>query len=170
MIDESPLSAEGSRFCLKGHCYAKDEISAQSGKKRSHGMPKDETIIKFLENYSSLQLGGSPWPSYNQKEHDRRPIDWDTLFPRRRPDTVRELRSPITTEGGSVAKGLIITTSRFTKGAEEEAKKANPIDLMDGLQLAEKMRELGLGGEETFAVRPDWFKQFEETSVSLQDT
>jgi restriction system protein len=42
------------------------------------------------------------------------------------PDTVRNLRSPITTEGGNIAKGLINTTSRFTKGAEDEAKRLIP--------------------------------------------
>lgn len=43
--------------------------------------------------------------------------------------------------------GLIITTGRFTKDAQDEATRpgAFPIDLIDGRQLAESIRQHGLG-------------------------
>jgi len=48
---------------------------------------------------------------------------------------------------GRADKGLIITTGVFTRDAIKEAQRAGatPIDLIDGNDLAEKLKDLGLG-------------------------
>jgi len=48
---------------------------------------------------------------------------------------------------GRVDKGLFISTGTFSPAAIKEATRdgAPPIDLMDGAELAEKLKELGLG-------------------------
>lgn len=48
---------------------------------------------------------------------------------------------------GRADKGLFITTGKFSKYATEEANRpgAAPIDLIDGDELVEKLRELQLG-------------------------
>ena len=48
---------------------------------------------------------------------------------------------------GRADKGLFITTGTFTRSAIQEATRAGapPIDLVDGDQLATKLKELGLG-------------------------
>ncbi len=64
---------------------------------------------------------------------------------------------------GRADKGLFITTGVFTPAAIKEATRdgAPPIDLVDGDQLAEKLKEFGLGVEremvEQVTVRPEWF-------------
>lgn len=47
---------------------------------------------------------------------------------------------------GRADKGLLITTGTFTRDAVREATRdgAPPIDLIDGDQLADKLKELGL--------------------------
>ncbi|MBI4050011.1 MAG: restriction endonuclease [Candidatus Doudnabacteria bacterium] len=67
---------------------------------------------------------------------------------------------------GRTDKGLFITTGTFTKDAVAEAARdgAPPIDLIDGNQLVEKMKDLGLGVkremEEVVEVDAPWFKNF----------
>lgn len=67
---------------------------------------------------------------------------------------------------GRADKGLIITTGTFTRDARKEAQRdgAPPIDLVDGLDLAEKLREMRLGVEteviERINVSVDWFNNF----------
>ena len=48
---------------------------------------------------------------------------------------------------GRADKGLFITTGTFTRDARHEASRdgATPIDLIEGTELAEKMKELGMG-------------------------
>ena len=48
---------------------------------------------------------------------------------------------------GRADKGLIITTGGFTRDAPLEATRdgAPPIDLIDGEQLIDKLKDLGLG-------------------------
>jgi len=64
---------------------------------------------------------------------------------------------------GRADKGLFVTTGTFTKDATREAVRdgAPPLDLIDGEQLADKLKELGLGIEtetvEKVLVDPDWF-------------
>lgn len=65
---------------------------------------------------------------------------------------------------GRADKGLFITTGAFTPAAVKEATRdgAPPIDLMDGEELAEKLKELGLGIKkelvERVSVDESWFK------------
>ncbi len=65
---------------------------------------------------------------------------------------------------GRADKGLFVTTGTFTRDAIKEAIRdgAPPIDLVDGEQLAEKLRELGLGITtqvvEEVSVDSDWYK------------
>ncbi|MDZ4859204.1 MAG: restriction endonuclease [Candidatus Hydrogenedentes bacterium] len=74
-----------------------------------------------------------------------------------------EIRDFRGTMVGRADKGLFITTSTFTPAAIKEATRdgAPPIDLVDGEQLAEKLKELGLGVKtelvETAIVETDWF-------------
>lgn len=64
---------------------------------------------------------------------------------------------------GRADKGLFVTTGSFTRDAIKEATRdgASPIDLMDGDQLIEKLRQLGLGVKievvERVTVSQAWF-------------
>lgn len=64
---------------------------------------------------------------------------------------------------GRADKGLFITTGTFTRPAIQEASRdgAPPIDLVDGDQLATKLKELGLGIKkelvEKISVDKNWF-------------
>ncbi len=65
---------------------------------------------------------------------------------------------------GRADKGLFITTGTFTRDAVREATRdgAPPIDLVDGDQLADKLKELGLGIKkemvEKVSVDEEWFR------------
>lgn len=65
---------------------------------------------------------------------------------------------------GRADKGLFVTTGTFTRDATREAIRdgATPIDLMDGDQLAEKLKELRLGIKtemvESVDVDGEWFR------------
>lgn len=67
---------------------------------------------------------------------------------------------------GRADKGLFITTGSYTSEAKKEASRdgSPPIDLVDGEQLVEKMKELGLGikikMEEIVDIDDEWFKNF----------
>ncbi|MBK8291930.1 MAG: restriction endonuclease [Flammeovirgaceae bacterium] len=77
------------------------------------------------------------------------------------PSIVRDFRGAMV---GRADKGLIITTGTFTREAKREAQRdgAPPIDLMDGNDLAEKLKELRLGVDielvEKVNIKKDWFK------------
>jgi len=64
---------------------------------------------------------------------------------------------------GRTDKGLFITTGTFTRDAIKEAMRdgAPPIDLIDGEQLVQRLKELGLGVKitmiESVEVDTDWF-------------
>lgn len=64
---------------------------------------------------------------------------------------------------GRADRCLFITTGNFTKAAIEEASRdgASPIDLIDGDQLADKLKELSLGIKtqlvEEVTVESNWF-------------
>ena len=60
------------------------------------------------------------------------------------PDVVQKLRGAMS---GSADRGLIVTTGNFTQGAKREATREDkvPIELVDGDELIDKLRELGLG-------------------------
>jgi len=65
---------------------------------------------------------------------------------------------------GRADKGLFITTGTFTRDAIKEAVRdgAPPIDLVDGDQVADKLKELGLGitteTVEKVSVDKEWFR------------
>ena len=66
---------------------------------------------------------------------------------------------------GRTDKGLIITTGTFSPDARKEATRdgAPPIDLIDGDELCDKLKELGLGVStkmvEEVTIVSDWFSQ-----------
>ena len=74
---------------------------------------------------------------------------------------VRDFRGAMV---GRADKGLFISTGTFTPAAVKEATRdgAPPIDLVDGGELAEKLRELGLGVRkeivEVARVDEQWFE------------
>lgn len=76
---------------------------------------------------------------------------------------VRDFRGAMV---GRADKGLFITTGTFTPSAVREATRdgAPPIDLVDGDELMDKLRELGLGVKtetvERITIDPGWFKNF----------
>jgi len=78
------------------------------------------------------------------------------------PSQVRDFRGAMV---GRADKGLLITTGNFTKDAMREAVRdgAPAIDLVDGDQLIDKLKELGLGvrtekvEKEQITVDSDWF-------------
>ena len=92
-----------------------------------------------------------------------------------RVDIVRALRGKI---GEGVAeKGAVITTSRFTRGAEDAAEKGSPIGLVDGNAIAELMQKhfLGVkrvppedcdGKKESLEIDEDFFAQYDEKKSS----
>jgi restriction system protein len=77
------------------------------------------------------------------------------------PSIVRDFRGAMI---GRADKGLILTTGTFTREAKREAARdgAPPIDLIDGNDLAEKLKELKLGLDielvEKIIIKRDWFK------------
>jgi len=78
------------------------------------------------------------------------------------PSQVRDFRGAMV---GRADKGLLITTGNFTKEATREATRdgAPAIDLIDGDQLLDKLKELALGVKTTkveveeIAIDRDWF-------------
>jgi len=76
------------------------------------------------------------------------------------PSQVRDFRGAMV---GRADKGLLITTGNFTKDAVLEATRdgAPPIDLIDGEQLLDKLKELALGVKtemvENVVVNHQWF-------------
>lgn len=77
------------------------------------------------------------------------------------PSVIRDFRGAMS---GRADKGLIMTTGSFTREAKKEAQRdgATPIDLIDGNDFAEKLKELNLGVTvelvEEVKIKPDWFK------------
>lgn len=76
--------------------------------------------------------------------------------------TIRDFRGAMM---GRADKGLIITTGYFTREAKKEAQRdgATPLDLIDGNELAEKLKELDLGVDvelvEKIKINEEWFKK-----------
>jgi len=76
------------------------------------------------------------------------------------PSQIRDFRGAMQ---GRADKGLFITTGTFTRDAIKEATRdgAPPIDLIDGEQLCDKLKELKLGIKtqqvETVDIIEDWF-------------
>jgi restriction system protein len=80
------------------------------------------------------------------------------------PSVVREFRGALL---GRADKGIIITTGSFTKEALREAVRegASAVDLIDGAQLAELLKSLGLGvlthQKEEVEIDRAWFETFQ---------
>lgn len=76
------------------------------------------------------------------------------------PDVVQKLRGAMS---GSADRGLIITTGNFTQGAKREANHQFkiPIELLDGDELINRLKELELGVNtamvEQVTINPDFF-------------
>ena len=76
------------------------------------------------------------------------------------PGDIRDFRGAMM---GRADKGLFITTGTFTPAAVKEATRdgAPPIDLLDGNDFAEKLKELGVGVStktvELYTVDETWF-------------
>ncbi|MRS05512.1 restriction endonuclease, partial [bacterium] len=76
------------------------------------------------------------------------------------PALIRDFRGAMI---GRADKGLFITTGAFTNEARKESQRdgAPPLDLIDGYQLAEKLKELKLGIEtymvEKIKINKEWF-------------
>jgi restriction system protein len=64
---------------------------------------------------------------------------------------------------GRADKGLFITTGTFSPAAVKEATRdgAPPIDLLDGTELADKLKDLGIGvstkNVQVHSVDEGWF-------------
>ena len=67
---------------------------------------------------------------------------------------------------GRADKGLFISTGTFSPAAIKEATRdgAPPIDLIDGTEFAEKLKEFGLGVRKEIVEVPKvdkkWFEEF----------
>jgi len=80
------------------------------------------------------------------------------------PSVVRDFRGAFV---GRADKGLIITTGIFTRDARIEAQRdgTTPIDLIDGEDLIEKLKQLGIGVEvkekivEEVVIQRDYFEK-----------
>jgi restriction system protein len=77
------------------------------------------------------------------------------------PSIIRDFRGAMI---GRADRGLVITTGTFSRDAKSEATRdgAPPIDLVDGEQLVEKLKELRLGVDvkmiEEVTILPEWFR------------
>ncbi len=80
------------------------------------------------------------------------------------PSVIRDFRGALV---GRADKGLIVTTGVFSKDARLEAQRdgATPIDLIDGEELVEKLKELRIGVEvkqkivEEIVIHRDYFAE-----------
>lgn len=80
------------------------------------------------------------------------------------PSIIRDFRGALV---GRADKGLIVTTGVFSKDARLEAQRdgATPIDLIDGEELVEKLKELRIGVEvkqkivEEIVIHRDYFDE-----------
>jgi restriction system protein len=76
------------------------------------------------------------------------------------PGEIRDFRGAMV---GRADKGLFITTGTFTPAAIKEATRdgAPPIDLVDGDEFADKLKEFKLGVQtetiEVVSIEDDWF-------------
>ena len=74
---------------------------------------------------------------------------------------IRDFRGAMS---GRADKGLILTTGSFTREAKKEATRdgATPIDLIDGNDFSDRLKDLKLGVTvemvEEVKIKTDWFK------------
>lgn len=76
---------------------------------------------------------------------------------------IRDFRGSL---GTNIEKGVLITTSSFSRAAKEEASSEGKrlIDLMDGEELINKLAEYGIGLKEvkSYEIDEDFFNSLEE--------
>src|SRR5215210_6308441 len=105
-----------------------------------------------IDGHGVVRMGGLlSFPVIFQCKRYRNPVS---------SSVVRDFRGAMV---GRADKGLIITTGSFTRDADREATRdgAPPIDLIDGEQLMDKLKDLRLGittkQVEIVEVKKDWF-------------
>lgn len=111
-----------------------------------------------LDGVGMLRVSLISFPIYFQCKRYRDPVG---------AGAVRDFRGAMAGRG---EKGLLITTSAFTREAQSEASRdgAPPIELVTGQELAELLRtyDLGVTTEERtvydVTVHPEFFDQFED--------
>ena len=76
------------------------------------------------------------------------------------PAHVRELKGAM---DGRAGRGLLITTSTFTRSAEDEARRfgEKQIDLIDGVELARLMREFKLGLKQELSLDEEFYGTYQ---------
>lgn len=105
-----------------------------------------------IDGHGVVRMGGLlSFPVIFQCKRYRNPVS---------SSVVRDFRGAMV---GRADKGLIITTGSFTRDADREATRdgAPPIDLIDGEQLMDKLKDLRLGVTtkqiEVVEVNKEWF-------------
>lgn len=145
---EQILNIEPSAFerlcqrMLRESGFVQVEVTGKSGDGGidGHGILKVNGLISFYITFQCKRYKGS----VGSKE-------------------IRDFRGGMV---GRSEKGLFITTGAFTRDAKEEAVRdgAPRIDLIDGEQLAQKLKELRLGVsvemEEAITINKVWFSNF----------
>lgn len=105
-----------------------------------------------IDGFGVVRVGGLiSFPIIFQCKRYRNPVS---------SGVVRDFRGAMV---GRADKGLIITTGSFTRDADREATRdgAPPIDLIDGEQFMDKLKDFGLGVTkkqvEVVEVNAEWF-------------
>jgi len=139
-MDPSAFERLCQRF-LRESGFVNVEVTGSSGDGGidGHGVVKIGGLLSFHVNFQCKRFKGSVTSGI-----------------------VRDFRGAMV---GRADKGLIISTGVFTRDAKNEAKRdgAPPIDLIDGEELANKLKELELGVRitkrivEDVEVLEDWF-------------
>jgi hypothetical protein len=57
-------------------------------------MPSVSNIVSFLDKYNALELGGSPWPSYDESDGDIYHFDWPGFFDNADDDNLADIWVP----------------------------------------------------------------------------
>ena len=74
---------------------------------------------------------------------------------------IRDFRGAMS---GRADKGIFLTTANFTSAAKKEAARdgAEPIELIDGVEICNLLKELQLGvtTQEIVVVNFDWFNEY----------
>lgn len=130
--DMSPDAFE--RLCqrvLREYGFTKVEVTGRSGDGGIDGTGVLRiNLISFHVNYQCKRYAGSVGPA-----------------------SIRDFRGALV---GRAEKGLFVTTGNFTREAEREAVRdgAPPIDLIDGVELCNLLRDKGLGVRTVEVITP----------------
>lgn len=125
------------RLCqrlLREHGFARVEVTGRSGDGGIDGTGVLRVnLLSFRVSYQCKRYAGTVGPG-----------------------SIRDFRGAL---AGRADKGLFITTGRFTREAEREALRdgAMAIDLIDGIELCDLLREKGLGVATEIVADPGFF-------------